>query len=196
MAICTLIQWLNVADKDVNDPLKYRIIKQHQNVNLPVSGLDLDLEYFVERQPFAVPEYDPRLVILKISNYPVDELDSEFTANRMWITSYEVVERTVDDKKLSVEESESDANVQVFPSKRHLKYLTLYAIISRREALGLNITPAQQEILDKVETKGARLWQNHTVAIDKKSVLDAGNPVDLDSDWELIDPEDEANSQF
>jgi hypothetical protein len=190
-AICTLVQWNNVNDKDVTDSSKYTIIKQHQSINPPVVGLDEDLEYFIERTPYAIPEYDPRLVILNISNGPVDEYDTEYPILRKWETTYSITERTNTEKKISVEEVENISNNAVFPIIKQLKYLVLYAVISRREALGLSISSQQQNILDKVESKALRIWTNHITALSKKTDIDNSINIDLDIDWENTDPENE-----
>lgn len=191
MAICNLIQWIDINDKDVTNPAKYRILKRNQNITPPVQGLDEDLEYFVIREPFEVPEYDPRLVILKITESPIDELDEIETTLRKWIVSYAIEDRTGDDKKKSVDEVKELSNLGVFPTKKHLEYLTLYAVISRREALGLSISSEQQNILDRFEDKGQKIWLNYINGLAKKSDLDNSLPVDLDSNWETTDPEDE-----
>lgn len=193
MALCNLIQWYNVNDKDVTNPTKYRIVKRNQNINPPVLGLDADLEYFVIRIPYAIPEYDPRLVILENIESPVDEFDVEFPTLRKWHISYNIVDRTIDDKKNSVDEVKELANLEVFPTKKHLEYLTLYAVISRRESLGLNISPAQQLILDRFEAKAQKIWLNYINSLAKKADLENNIGVDLDTNWENIDPENESN---
>lgn len=189
---CVLIQWLNAADKDVTDPAKYLILNNdYKPVQLPVQGLSPELEVFVKYTPFPRPIEDPRLVVIEEIEGPVDEMDETHTSNRKWVKTFNVKERTADDKKSSVDEAKSDANLGVFPPKKHLEYLTLYAVISRREARGLTITPAQQLILDKFEAKASRIWFNHINALAKKADIDSSQAIDLDSNWETIDPEDE-----
>lgn len=191
MATCNLIQWLNIEDKDLTDSSKYRILKRNQEITPPVQGLDADLEYFIVREPYEVPEYDPRLVDLNSIESPVDEFDEVETTLRKWIVSYSVADRTTDDKKDSVDEVKELSNIGVFPQKKHLEYLTLYAIISRRESLGLNISDEQQNILDRFEAKGQKIWLNYINGLAKKSDLDSNLPVDLDSNWEAKDPEED-----
>jgi hypothetical protein len=193
MAIpCVLIQWKNVADKDVTDSTKYIVLNKNYNpLSLPIQGLDPQLEVFVKNTPFARPVEDMRLVSIKEVESPVDEFDSVHTTTRKWVITYEVVERTNEDKKNSVDEVESDANFGVFPTKKQLKYLALYAVISRREARGLTISPVQQAILDKFEAKAQRIWINHIEGLNKKGAIDANQPLNLDENWETIDPEDE-----
>lgn len=131
------------------------------------------------RTPYSIPNYDPRLVNLVTEQNPVDEFDTEYPTNRKWITSYSVLERSATEKKISVEEAEQDANLNVIPTRNQLKYIMLYSAMVRREAAGLNISTNQQEILDKGDTIAQKIWSNHINAIAKKAEIDLDNEVDL-----------------
>lgn len=185
MIDCIVIKWDNVNNKDYNDPSSYTVVNWHYIVeNLPVQGLDLDLEVLVKRTPFNIPAYDSRLVLLSVNQQPVDEADDEHPTNKKWVTTYELLERSGDEKKVSVEEAELENNLGVFPTKKQLKYLLLYTAITRREALGLNISPEQQLILDKGDLLAEKVWFNHVEAISKKEAIDSGQEIDLDENWE------------
>lgn len=183
MINCILIEWLDEAKTN------FRIVKWDVQLTAPiVLGLSPELEYLVKRTPFAAPDYDPRLVNLVITQN-VGDFDTEYPTLRQWVTEYSLQERSTEDKKISVDESENDANYKVFPTNKHLKYMSLALAIIDRKASGLTITAAQQAILDKVQAKAQRIWNNHITASAKKQAIDAANPIDLDTDWEAIDPE-------
>ena len=155
MIQCVLIQWLN-AEKT-----QYRVINFNAElVSANVVGLDPDLEYLVKRIPYAIPAYDPRLTNLVISQN-VGDFDDEYPTLRKWVTEYSLSERSIAERKISVDESENDANYKVFPSRKHLKYLTLAIAIIDRKASGLTISPKQQTILDKFQAKAQKIWANH-----------------------------------
>lgn len=186
MINCILIQWLN------EQKTNFIVINWNAVLENPtVVGLAPDLEYCVKRTPFPIPEYDPRLTnLVTIQN--LGDYDTEYPQLLQWITTYELQDRTIEEKKISVEESEADANFGVFPTNKHLKLLALSVAIIDRKASGLTINATQQAILDLLQDKAQRIWNNHVTAQNKKAELDANNPVDLDTDWETIDPENEA----
>ena len=176
-----------VIEKGVQFPNGYRIVNYNANVaSFPIIGLDPNLEVLVKRTPFAIPDYDPRLVLLQVSQQPSAEaeFDEQYPTQRMWLTTYSLVERSTDDKAISVDESENDANYQVFPTREQLKHIVLAIAIVDRKASGLTITAKQQLILDKVQSKAAKIWNNHVVSEAKKAELIQGLEVDLDADWE------------
>jgi hypothetical protein len=176
-----------VIEKGVQFPNGYRIVNYNANVaSFPIIGLDPNLEVLVKRTPFAIPDYDPRLVLLQVIQQPSleNEFDEQYPTQRMWVTTYSLVERDAADKAISVDESENDANYQVFPTKKQLKYMVLAIAIVDRKASGLTISTKQQQILDSLQAKAAKIWNNHIVGEAKKAELIQGVEVDLDSDWE------------
>lgn len=181
---CVLIKW--------NEPEKLTFEEVNMDTQLEnpnVIGLDPDLEYLVKREPFVRPNYDTRLQRLVITQDVVDEVDAEYPPLRKWETTYSLIERTADEKKTSVNEAENIAASRVFPLNQQLRYLAMYAIILRREVLGLSVTPAMQQVIDKVEAKGLLIWQNYIAGKAKKAEIDLGNIVDLDADWEDVNPD-------
>ena len=185
MIQCILIQWLN------EQKTEFRIANWNAELTSPeVVGLDPDLEYLVKRTPYAIPDFDPRLSSL-VTTQNVGDFDTEYPTLKTWVTEYSLQERSIEEKKISIAESENDANYAIFPTNKHLKYMALALAIIDRKASGLTITPAQQLILDKVQAKAQRIWNNHIAAKAKKTAIDAGNSIDLDTDWEINDPENE-----
>lgn len=186
-----LIQWNDLNDRPLNDPTKYIVLKEFEQ-NPSLQGLAPELEYFQENIPFEYPVADFRLVtILDTITFTEDIVVVDGLDVRVYKRTYTVEDRTNEEKDVTIEEMKNDANIQVFPPNKHLEYLTMYAIIVRREFLGLTITPTQQAILDKVEAKGLKMWQNHITEITKKQAVIDNQPLNIDEDWETIDPEDE-----
>lgn len=183
---CVLIQWKDKADKDVTNPAKYTILNNNYIVeNLPISGLQDDLEVFVKREPFAAPDEDSRLVIIQHIESPVDEMDSEHTNNRIWLKTYQVVPRAKDDLKVSVDESKSFANLRLLPETEQLELLALYTALERKERKGGNMSEQELAYLAKGDTVAQKLWYNRMVANAKKVDIDNDLTPDLDSGWEV-----------
>lgn len=183
MINCVLLQWTDETKTSFN------VINFNVNISSPdISGLDPDLEYLVKRVPYSMPSYDPRLTNL-VTEQKVGDFDSEYPTLRQWVTEYSLSERSIAEKKISVDESENDSNYIVFPTHKQLKLLTLALSIIDRKASGLTITPKQQLILDKMNAKAQKIWMNHINAEAKKAAIDINQTVNLDTDWEQQDPE-------
>lgn len=176
-----------VIEKGEQFPNGYRIVNYNYTANgFPIIGADPNLEVLVKRTPFSIPDYDPRLMLLQTDQNPSleNEFDSEYPTQRMWVTTYSLVERDAADKSVSVDEAENDANYQVFPTQKQLKYMVMALAIIDRKASGLTISAKQQKVLDAVQLKALKIWNNHIVGEAKKAELLQGLEVDLDADWE------------
>lgn len=183
---CVLIKWVNVADKDVTNPSKYLVLNKNYNpVSLPVVGLADDLEVFVKREPYPVPDEDSRLVLIQNNEMPVDELDLEHTNNRIWLKTYSVVPRSKDDLKISVDESKGFANLRLLPEQEQLEMLALYTALERKERKGGVLSDAENAYLQKGDAVAQKLWYNRTVATAKKTDIDNDLTPDLDNGWEV-----------
>lgn len=182
---CVVIQW-NPAHTE------YTVVNFNYNpLALPVQGLDPALEVLVKRTPYDVPEYDVRLKYLVTNNSISTSYDSIYTTSRKWLTTYYLVAQADSVKKQSVDEVENDANYQVFPNTKQLKLLTIAVAVIDRKASGLTITPKQQAVLDLVQAKALKIWNNYLNGVALKEAIDAQQEVDLDEGWENVDPENE-----
>jgi hypothetical protein len=159
---------------------------------LPVSGQSANYETLVKRTPFPCPEYDSRLK-RKITTHSISEdFDAEYPQNRMWLETYTFVDTSLGARITAVSETENDANYQVFPLLKQFKYIVLCLHILNRKASGMSIGPLQQDMLDKLDAKALKIWDNHLLAATKTTALEAELLVDLDEGFKIIDPEDEA----
>lgn len=175
---CVVVQWNN-------EHTQFSVVNYNYNAGfLPVIGLQENLEVLVKRTPFDVPDYDDRLKLLRMTYSISDDYDSQYPTNRKWLTNYVLIDRSTSEKIVSVNEAEQDANLKVFPTNQQLKYLLLYIALTRREAIGLTISPAQQLILNKGDALAVKIWMNHINALSKIDTLNQGGSVDLDTDWQ------------
>lgn len=184
-----LIKWNDINDKVLNDPSKFIII--HEKVTSPsLVGLDPDLEYFAERIPYERPVTDLRLAYIQEVLTMTEDIETS-TNCRFYDITFNVIERTIFEKKASVDDMKNQANFQVFPSSKHLEYLAMYAAIIRRQLNNQNITPEMNSLVAKVEAKITKIWANHIEALDKKAAINASAQINLDEGWETVDPETE-----
>jgi len=179
---CVVIQW-NAGHT------AYTVVNYNYNpTSFPIVGIAPDLEVLVKRTPYAIPDYDPRLKYLGVFQTVSVDFDTQYPDQRKWLTTYTLIDRDFADKSISVDEAENDANYAVFPTHKQLKYLTIAAVIIDRKASGLTITAKQQQILNALQAKAAKIWNNHIVGEAKKAELIQGLDVDLDADWENTEP--------
>jgi hypothetical protein len=180
---CVGIQWNE-------DNTEFTVVNFNYNpLSLPIQGLSENMEVLVKREPYAIPEYDPRLKRLVTSYDISEEYDTEHPTSRMWVKTYSLLDRSTDEKIISVSEAENDANYQVFPTQDHFKYMVLAIAIIDRKASGMTISAAQQTLLNRVQNRATKIWQNHVISQQKAAAIEAAQEVDLDEGWENIDPE-------
>lgn len=197
LAICAIqvSAQIRTVVVDWSDPTRnvdssgYTIINPNYSVSfLPVNGLSDNLEVFVHHEE-TIPPIDYRLYNLLVTEGITDSLDSEYTTNRIYLREYDVVARDSAEIFESIEQEENEANLQVFPNEKHLKYLVFYCGIHRRETQGYNVTVNQQAILDKVEAKMENMWMNYINSLTKQEAIRNEEIIDIDSDWVITDPE-------
>lgn len=151
---------------------------------LPVRGISPNLEFLVSTEPFEKPDYDPRVVNLLVSK-DIGEISEvpEHANHKTYETRYELVQKSADEKKLSIKESKNLANLKVFPVEDQLEYLTMALTVLDRKISGMNISPRQQVILDRVNRRAVSIWQNNLLETRKAADIDNGDPVNIDSGW-------------
>jgi len=179
MAIeCYVIQWND-------DNTAFFPVNASYNVDsLPVQGMtNPKQEVLVKRTEINPLDYDSRLV-KKITFTGVSEdYDSEYPTNRKWVTTTTFEPKTIAEKIVSVEQEESTANYAILPNGEQLKAIVeaLGLIISSQ--LGTNLDEEQELILANFAKIAVPMWDNKKIAEAKKALLEAGEEVDLDSDW-------------
>ena len=182
---CVLIKWNT-------DSTEFNVVNfDYKPAFLPVIGLTPGLEVLVKRTPYAVPEYNSRLYVLSVQHNLSVDYDSEHAGNRMWLETYSLINRSVADKIVSVNDAKNYANYNVFPQQKHLEYLLIGLCIVNKKSSGLTLTEKEESILDKITDKGLLVWQNRINAEQKIDSLNAGAEVDLDYNWNDEDPETE-----
>lgn len=185
-----VIRWFDPLNKDIEDPTAFEIVNfNYQVTNLPIAGLSEDLEVFVYEEPFPQPPIDWRTHYLATHEGMYDEFSVEWPTNRLWKKTYEVLERSKEELKVSVDDEKYFANDQLFPIQKQMEYLAMYAAGIKRLVQNQTIPAALQDIFDKADAKIELIYQNHLLALQKKADIEAENPVDLDAGWENVDPE-------
>lgn len=165
----------------------FRVVNWNFTANsFPIPGLAENLEVLVKRTPYEMPDYDPRLYDLVVSQQPSDEgvFDSEHTTQRMWLITYSLQDCSLEQKEKAVDEAENLHNLNHIPTQKILKYMAVGIAVADRRAQGLTITAGMQTFMDNFHTKAQKIWENNVISSQKKADLQAGNEVDLDAGYE------------
>ena len=183
IANCTHIQWNEAHDA-------YSVINYSYNVTfLPVIGIAPNSEILINRTPYSVPAYDPRLKNLVISKDVSADFDSQFPDHRKFETLYTLTDRTIEQKKIEIEKIEADANYSILPLNKQMKYMLLYMVALRLETKGLPVTARRQRLFNYIETKAVRINDNLILSETKKASLDNNEQIDLEIGFENGDNE-------
>lgn len=149
----------------------------------PIDGLDPDLEWYINYEPFIQPEYDPRVYILNIVKEILNTPHPVYTNLNQYKITYVLVKRTVGEITLAIDNSEEIANQSVFPIEQQLKVLALGLGVLFRAVQRLSLNAKEIAIRDKVLQIATKIWQNDQILLNKKQAAQAGSEVDLDSEW-------------
>jgi hypothetical protein len=183
--------WLDVNNKDITDPSTFAIVEEFET-DPSLIGLSPELEYFKQRIPFSKPSVDPLLAYITEVITLTDDIEVvEGVDVRCYDRTFSVTLFDNDTIKDNIENIKNDSNTLVFPDTKRLEYLAMYAAINERKRQNLNITPEMEAIVEKVEAKVARIWNNHITSLTKKEAVDLGDPIDINNGWETLDPENE-----
>lgn len=190
-----LVAWNDALDKDITDPSKFTVIKE--GVTQPsLVGLVNYLEYFALRDTFDLPDGVDPLIAIKTNTITLIDTTVNVTNAlgeqqpvRQYDKTYAVQLRPVADILSAVDEYEANANIQVFPYQKQLKYMLFYMMGLKRIQDGGTLTAYQQAFMDKVDAKGVKIWKNFIEAEAKKTAINNSGVYDISADWETADEE-------
>ena len=191
--LCTLVR-KDTSTGEIISILNYNAIYPNVDPSEPVVGLDPDLEYYAHYYPYDIPDYDPRIFILNITQGPgsgINEYHPSYLNLKQWRFEYTTIKRTVDEQKIQVSNAEENANNLVFPHTKQLKYLALGIAVLNRKIDGITLTTKEETLLQRIHDKALKIWINDQNTIDKNALIDLDQEPNLDDGWENIDPEDE-----
>jgi len=139
-----------------------------------VVGLDPDLEYLRE-VVLPRPAFDPRYFVLT---------QDEGKVGVEWRTTYGTQKRPAAEIAAAVDNTERERTLDHVPQEDLVKLAVLGLAVIFRANSGLQLTPKERAIRDRLMGIGTKLWKNSDRAEALKAAVLAGQEPDLDTGWE------------
>ncbi len=154
----------------------------------PVPGLDPDLQWLIDYEPFAPPLYDSRVFLLQ-TTMDITALDHpDYPLYKQYRITYATERRAVDEIK------EHIVNKERVELERHIDYMNKLAILGLtvvfRNLAGLQLTQAEQAVRARVIRNGQKIFANHKRRTQLEAEAGQLQPLDIDAGWSVPD-EDE-----
>lgn len=149
----------------------------------PIDGLDPDLEWFVQYEPFVQPDYDPRVYVLNITKEILQTPHPQYPNLNQYKITYSLVKKANTEIEQSLVNAEQVANQNLLPLDKQLKLLTLAIAVLFRSVGGLQLNQKETAIKNKLMDVAVKIWKNDATFLAKKTSIEAGNEVNIDSDW-------------
>jgi hypothetical protein len=160
-----------------------------------MESLDPSLELVCEYEPYTIPLVDTRLVNITTNQAYVNTNHPIYASLKQWLVTYATSDKTIEDKKVAVDDLEYENNETILPTRQRLK-ITMLALDSLLDHLGLtNNTTINATALNVKKKKQLRIFKraankirNNDITRDAKwALIDALTNPDLDADWEIND---------
>jgi hypothetical protein len=157
----------------------------YPNVDMtPVVGLDPDLEWLLKHEPFPSPDYDSRIFELKVTNEVSEDTHPDHPEIKTYKRTYATVKRPDEDIIRQIENAEEAANRQLMTYRTDEKLFMLAIGILTRKNEGIQPSPSEQEILNKVMAFDEKFWKNNAnKELKIQQVVDGIEP-EIDEGWE------------
>jgi len=131
----------------------------------------------------------PRPTLTPIQNLVREEQDNDnshpdYPHLKMIEVVYTVVKKSDAEIIALLEAREDNANQSLMSHTDRLKIMVLYMAIVNRKVNGDPINAKMQAILDKVDARALKLWQNDTNLENKLNELSQGGNPNIDDGWQ------------
>ena len=153
-----------------------------------VQGLDPDLEWLIDYEPFAPPLYDGRVFMLQTTLDITSEAHPDWPLYNQYKITYSTARRAVDDIKSHIVNAERE---QV---RRHVDYLDKLAILGLavifREVEGMQLNATETALKQRILRNATKIFTNHQRRKQLETEADQLQDLDIDAGWATPD-EDE-----
>lgn len=149
----------------------------------PVQGLDPDLEWMVVREPFPIPNYDPRFYALVTTEQRGPDPDATFAHLHPWLVTYTTQKRPKPDIIVSAENKERTELDRHVRTVEFQKLAMLGLAILFREVQGLQLTGRENTIKAGILSTAVKLRANDDHLQEIITQINANQEPDLDSGW-------------
>lgn len=156
------------------------------NPEEPIPGLDPDLEWLIDYEPFAPPLYDGRVYALQTIMDAAATPHPTYSLYNQYEITYTTVRRAVADIK------EEIINAERTQFSRHVDYADKLALLGMaiifRELGGLQLTPLEQAVRTRIIQGGLKIYKNYLRRKQLETEAEQNQPLDIDAGWEPVDP--------
>ena len=176
-----LIRW-----NDHPERTEYTVLNENLTLNsdfLPPTGMDPDLEVLVPYIPYEIPDYDPRIHYLQITKVPTTTPHPTYTQVNQWLITYNIIKRTNDEIKESIENAKNDSNNLAFPIQKQLEHIVVGLNALKKYVLGQNLSPVELVVNQRITQYANTLLANRENEELLKGIVDADGEPNLNEGW-------------
>lgn len=150
-----------------------------------VPGLDPDLEWLIDFQPFAAPLYDSRIFVLVTTQSVTAIPHPDYPLYNQYLIEYSTQRRNVGEIKTSI------INKERTELTNHIDYMEKLAILGLavlfRTTQGAVLNNKEQAIKKRVLDTAQKLWANHARREQLIAEIEQLESPDLDAEWATPD---------
>lgn len=154
----------------------------------PVPGLDPDLEWLIDYEPFAAPLYDSRVYALQTTMDATATQHPTYPLYHQYLITYATVRRPVNEIKDHIVNAERNELM------RHVDYIDKLCILGLailfREVQGLTLNQQEQALRQRIIRNAQKIFANHQRRRQLENEAAQLRPLDIDAGWSTPD-EDE-----
>lgn len=152
----------------------------------PIPGLDPDLKWLIDYEPFAPPLYDGRVYSLQTTLDATSEEHPTYPLYDQYKITYTTVRRAVEDIK------EEIINAERTEFGKHVDYMDKLSLMGLaiifRELGGLQLTPLEQAVRTRIINNATKVYKNYQRRQQLELEAEQLQPLDIDAGWEAPDP--------
>lgn len=168
--------------------IKHDVLPVADPATQEVQGLNPDLKWLIKHEPFAPPQYDSRVYQLQTTEAVTEEEHPDYPLYDRYLITYQTIRRPVDEIQQAI------INAERVEFGRHVDYLEKLAILGisilSRRIEGLQLSQTEQNIMNRIERNGNKIWQNHQRRKQLEAEAEQVQPVDIDAGWATPDDDE------
>ena len=153
--------------------------------SIPVPGLDPDLKWLIKYEPFASPQYDARIFNLERTEEVTTTAHPDWPLYDQYLITYATLRRPVEEIELEI------VNKERVELQRHIDYADKLSILGLavifRQLDGLQLTPVEQQIRDRIVRNGLKIYRNYLRRRQLEQEAATIQTPDIDAGWEAPD---------
>lgn len=151
----------------------------------PIVGLDPDLEWLLQYEPYQAPDYDSRVYTLNRFESITSEPHPIYSHLNQFLITYSTTRRIDSEIIINIENKETMCNESMLKYEKQLKLMALSIGVLFRNLDGMTLTTKEQTIKDFMMALATRIWKNDQLARDKIAEVTSGLEPNIDDPlWE------------